>query len=73
VIARHPLIAVLTAGVVLSVAAFLVVVLVVVPLLEAAGSAVGNAPGRFVHAYSEYWNGVDQQLQQARQKYGGQP
>ncbi len=65
---RHPLLTAIALGVAGAVVAILVLVLVVVPLLDAAA----QVPGQLAHAYSDYWNSVGQQFQQARQ-HGGAP
>ena len=55
-------------------AVVLAFVLVIVPLLNAAGGAVNELPGQLGHSYVNYWNGVTEQLQQAQQhSERGQP
>ncbi len=63
---RHPFITVAVIAIAGAAAAFLALILVIVPL----GQAVDQAPGQISHAYEDYSNGVSQQFQQARQQYG---
>ena len=59
--ARHPLIAMAVITVAGAAAAFLVLLLVIVPLVN----GIDQAPAQLVHAYQGYVNGVGQEFQQA--------
>jgi predicted PurR-regulated permease PerM len=64
---RHPFIAIAVIAVAGAAVAILAFVLVVVPLAD----GIAQAPAQLGHAYQDYWDGVGQQFQQARQQEGG--
>ena len=70
---RHPWITVAVVAVAGAGAAVLALVLVYVLVIVPLVQAVDQAPAQIAHAYSDYWNSVGQEIQQAQQQNGGTP
>ena len=68
-LARHPFATAITLAVAGAAAAFLALILVVLPAARTAASL----PADLGHAYVSYFNGVGEQFRQARQQDGGTP